>query len=237
MPLNLEKIDALILCGGFGIRLKAVIGDKPKCMAEFNGKPFLDILCRNLERFGIKRIILCVGYKAKVIKKYYKNKTGIIFSQEKSPLGTGGAIKRAQRLIRSNPFLVLNGDSFCNVNLSDFLKFHINRKARATICLAKLNQDKNSKDFGAVILDGQKRILGFCEKKKNKAGLINAGIYLFDKKMLSLIPRDQIYSLELDLFPKTQKRFFGFSTNQPFIDIGTPGRFRKAKKVFTLWKL
>jgi len=205
-------------------------------MARFQGRPFLDMQIHYLSKYGIKRVILCLGYKANVVKSHYKNKRGIIFSQEFVPLGTAGAIKKAQRLIKSNPFLVLNGDSICSLDLVDFLNFHKNKSAWATVCLVRTNRSAERSDFGAVTLDSKKRIVKFLEKKDTRANFTNAGIYLFDKKVLSQIPVRKKYSLELDLFKKPRKDFYGFIAEGPCIDIGTPARFEKAKKVLAEWK-
>ena len=109
MTNEIEKIDAVILCGGLGKRLKAVTGETPKVMAEFEGKPFLDILLQYLKQQGIRRAVLCTGYKSQEIEDYYKNNPqgmDIVISEEKEALGTGGAVKNAQNVIKSDSFFV-----------------------------------------------------------------------------------------------------------------------------------
>ncbi len=226
-----EEIDVVILCGGLGRRLRDVVDDRPKVMAEINGRPFLNILIDYMAVQGFRTFILCVGYMADQITQYYQGNThpvDILFSEEKQPLGTGGAIKNAEIFIRSNPFLVMNGDSFCPVDARKFVNFHADNEALISIVLASTEQ---ASDSGVVELDDIKRIIAFKEKGHKKKGLANAGLYLFDRKVLSLIPNDTAYSLEYELFPKLiNKRLYGYLTKESFIDIGTPEKLKKAKE-------
>src|SRR3989338_4143642 len=134
--MKLNSIDVLILCGGLGTRLRSVIGESPKPMAEFDHEPFLNVLLKDLREQRFQRIILCAGYKGDVIEEYYRGHDlglEIIVSQELSPLGTGGAIQNVRHLIQSKTFLVLNGDSFCHLDYAEFLKFHDQKKAVASM--------------------------------------------------------------------------------------------------------
>lgn len=231
MPSPLENIDVFILCGGLGRRLRRIDPHLPKPMVEINGRPFLDILLQYLSRFGFRRFILGVGYKADRIKNYYsKNKVPgakILFSQEKTPLGTGGAVRKAARLIQSNPFFVVNGDSFCKFDPVDFLKFHKCKNSLISILLRKAHVDI---DYGKVTIDKVWRIRSFNEKiATTKRCLINTGIYIFNKKALSMMPPATRFSLERDLFPKMSGgEIFGYPRAGFFIDIGTPKRYLKA---------
>jgi len=170
---NIEDTDVVILCGGRGERLRSLINDRPKPLAEINGKPFLDILIDYAAGFGFKRFILCAGYMGDMIEDYYKKKSAIfriLISNEKGPLGTAGAIKNAEPFIKSSPFLVLNGDSICRLNLHKFLKFHAAKKAMFSIALSKM---KNSGDYGNIILDTRTgRIKAFKEKSELKTRLV-----------------------------------------------------------------
>ncbi len=230
--MKLRDIDVLILCGGKGKRLKSVVSDKPKPLAEIKGKPFLDYLLEYLKKNNFIRFVLCIGYKSGQIKKYYKNKdTGIeiLFSNEKIALGTAGAVKNAEHKIKKNPFMVMNGDSFCKINFDEFLNFHLRKKGIASMVL--VNAKKPIKDFGTVKMDRFNRIIEFKEKNNSKKqGFVNAGVYLFDKKILKMIPLNKNVSLEYDIFPKI-KDCFGFISNDEFIDIGTPERLNHAKSI------
>lgn len=232
---NPEDIDVVILCGGLGTRLRRTIDDRPKVMAEINGRPFLDFLIDYISDFKFKRFILCIGYMKEFIKGYYEKKnTGfeIFFSEEKVQLGTAGAIKNAESLIKSNPFLVMNGDSFCDINLRSFLGFHISKKTSASIALVIPEMDA---DYGVVTLDSNQRILNFNEKAKpNTYAFINAGMYFFNRDIFEFIPSDINYSLEYELFPRIlDKGIYGYITKANLIDIGTPARFKMAENLLS----
>lgn len=232
-----KYIDVFILCGGFGKRLRKLNLNVPKPMAKMGDKPFLDIIIAYMANFGFRRFILGLGYKADFITKYYSNKPEeslkIIFSHEKNPLGTGGAVKKAKKLIGSNHFFVLNGDSFCQFNPRDLLILHRRKKALATILLKRPADD--AKDCGEVKINGLSRIISFQEKGGNaNKCLINSGVYVFDKKIFNLMPCQDSFSLEHDLFPNLLGNgLFGYIGPGYFIDIGTPKRFFKAKRHFS----
>ena len=230
MPSDLSQIDALVLCGGLGKRLRATIGETQKVMAEVNSRPFLDIILEYIKKEGLRRVILCAGFQADKVKSYYQaKKTGleIEFSVEKEPLGTGGAIKNTKSLVKSNPFFVFNGDSLCPVRLNDLLMFHNEHKALASVAISKV---KDASDFGAISVDSTGKITAFDEKQKKSAGYVNAGIYCFAKNIFDVMPQTKIFSIEKDFFPLlTGKSFYGFETGEDFLDIGTPERYSQAK--------
>ena len=237
MDYNLKEIDALILCGGFGRRLAPVLGDKPKVLAEIDGRVFLDILIDNLLRFGFRRIILSVGYKKEKIMDRFRDKIkkieyDLIFSEEEIPLGTGGALKKAESLIKSNTFLAMNGDSFCDVDFNKLLDSHIDRKALLTMVLVR---SKTAQDYGSIKLDSSCRIVDYKEKiASGGERIVNAGIYLMQKDVFSKMPDDgAIFSLEYDFFPKIKEiDCFGYMADSELLDIGTRERYEKAKLFF-----
>lgn len=227
--MDLKEIDVVILCGGLGTRLKPVVHDRPKVLAKIGEKTFLDILINNLTTYGFRNIILCVGYLKDQIKKFFNHDKdyNIKFSEEEFLLGTGGALKKAEQLIKSSPFMVMNGDSICKINFHDFYDFHVSKKASLSMALVRTQA---ARDFGSVILDESQRIMCFKEKVASRDEcLINAGIYLMQKDLFSLMPDDKHFSLEYDFFPKLiEDRCFGFIINSELIDIGTPERYDKA---------
>lgn len=247
---NLEKIDVVILCGGLGTRLRPLILDKPKVLAKIGDRTFIDILINNISFYGLKNIILCVGHLKDNIKTHFDyycgdykqiakidyktdynyNDYNIKFSDENEPLGTGGALKNAESLIKSDPFIVMNGDSICNVNFRDLLDFHINKKALLSIVLSKSTAKMTTKDYGNVTLDDSLRIINFDEKPvDNDETLINVGIYIMQKDIFYHMPNRKTFSLEYDLFPKLcNYTCYGFITNSEVIDIGTPERYKRA---------
>lgn len=236
MSVAMKNIDVFILCGGLGKRLGAMSHNIPKPMIKIDERPFLDIIIDYMADFGFRRFILGTGYKADTISDYYrKNKMSgldILFSQEKTPLDTGGAIRNAKRLIRSNPFLVLNGDSFCEFDPLEFLNFHKQKKPLISVLLKRVF---NGNEYGEVKIDRSSRILSFKEKDNGNAKrcLINSGVYIFDNEVFSLMPSVSRFSLERDLFPRmAKKRIFGHPYSGFFIDIGTPDRYLKARRYF-----
>lgn len=237
MDAPFKNIDVLILCGGLGKRLKKLNLNVPKPMVKIAGRPFLDMIIAYMAGLGFRRFILGSGYKGDLIRRYYSNqpKKGlkIMFSHEKIPLGTGGGVKNAEKLIKSRSFFVLNGDSFCKFSPGDLLKFHKRKKALATILLKRASGA--AKDCGAVEIDGLSQVSSFREKKGNaKKCLVNSGVYVFDKQIFDLMPARGNFSLEHDLFPSlTGKGLFGRVSSGYFIDIGTPKRYFEAKKYFS----
>jgi len=230
-----KGIDVIILCGGRGKRLRAIVNDRPKPMAEFDQRPFLSILMEYVASFGFQRFILCTGYMAETIRKYYSASSlpwEILFSEEKKALGTGGAIKRAESLIRSDPFIVMNGDSFCRLDLDKFVNFHLKKRALLSIALV---DSKNNKNCGKVILDETQRIIRFKEKAISTVKHFNSvGIYLMDKDFFSYMKKGNKFSLEYDLFPCIiDKRCYGFKQDADLIDFGTPIGYKRAQYLFS----
>ena len=222
----------VILCGGFGRRLRPVVNDRPKILAKIGNKPFLDILVDNLLRYGFKHIILNVGYLKEQVIDHFRDKSGcdIEFSEEKTPLGTGGALKRAESFVKSDMLLVMNGDSFCDLDFNKLLDFHIGKKALMTMVLATSDV---TGDYGSIVLNDSCRIQKFEEKSSGAAGkVISAGIYLMQKDVFRYMPERDVFSLEYDLFPKLIKyKCYGYLTESELFDIGTPERYERAGRI------
>lgn len=224
------NLDVIILAGGKGTRLASIVFDRPKPLALIQGKPFLDLLIEKLQKMSIiHRIILAIGYKAEQIKERYKEKKNIFFSEEKSPLGTGGAIKKALSLTTSNPLLLLNGDSYLSFDLSSFLVFHKEKDADMTLCTKEV---EDTSRYGSVIVDHQYRISSFKEKAQGSGpGVINGGVYLIKSDLLNIFPSEQFLSLENDCLPKLlNKKIFSYPVAGYFIDIGTKESYLEAQK-------
>lgn len=229
MSTNLKDIDVIILCGGLGKRLRPVVSDRPKVLAEIEDSTFLDVLIGDLLKHGFKNIILCVGYlKEQIIEHFnYEKDYNILFSEEDTPLGTGGALKNAMSLIKSNIFIVMNGDSICTVDFKDLFDYHIDKKAILSMVLTR---SQDGEDYGNVALDDSRNIISFKEKVDKKGEcLINAGVYMMQKEILSYMPDETNFSLEYDLFPKLiTNKCYGYIIEKEFLDIGTPERYKKA---------
>ena len=228
----MEGIDALILCGGLGTRLRAAVPDRPKALAEVAGRPFLDILLSELQSHALRRFILCTGHGADQIIARYQGRTDaeFLFSTENRPLGTAGAIAQAARLVRSDPLLVVNGDSFCRVPYGALLDFHRARNALLTIVGVASD---NRGDVGAIRADSSYRIVEFAEKAKPTAEghrYANAGIYVMAPAAVAATTKSTPCSLELQVIPDlvASERCFVFPVDATLIDIGTPERLQAA---------
>lgn len=232
--MKISECDCVILCGGLGKRLQGVVSDVPKVMAQVDGRPFLDYLVNYLKSQRIERIVLCTGYKADIVEKHYREHDfgiTIDFSTENEPLGTGGAVRSAQQIISSDPFFVLNGDSFLSADFQIFLDFHKDKKSLASLLVSQV---QDGKDFGNLRLDEECQIVDFKEKSE-EAGehLVNAGIYCFNQAIFSCMPDQKTFSLENDLFPSLLgKQFYGYRVDIEFMDIGTPERYESVKQKF-----
>lgn len=232
-PRPIEEVDVIILCGGQGTRLRSVITDRPKVMAPMGGeRPFLDFLLEDLFSQGVKRVILAVGHLREQIREYYKNDSRIIISEEHEPLGTGGAVKNAASLVQSEHFLVMNGDSACEVDLSDFYKAHTSEDRLLSVVLTRPNERV---DAGNVRIDAANRITDFKEKSgESGSTFINGGVYLMRQDALGHMPEQPAFSLEQDFFPKIlQQSVYGYVIDSEVMDIGTPERYKKYIPIFT----
>lgn len=214
--------EAIILAGGKGTRLKSVLPDLPKPMAPINGKPFLVYQLKYLQNNGIDSIVLSVGYKWQVIRKYfgdqYKN-IHLKYSIEKEPLGTGGAIKQALTMINGEEVIILNGDTYFPVNISHLFKYHTKKSSEITVAL-KFLQETNR--FGNILMNSNNRIIKFFEKVNFGDVLINGGIYIVSKKIFKKIDKIK-FSFEKDILSKTCRfLIFGKDFSTVFIDIGIP---------------
>ncbi|EIU0863969.1 nucleotidyltransferase family protein [Campylobacter coli] len=216
-------MQAIVLAGGLGTRLKSVVQDLPKPMAPINGKPFLAFVLEYLKKQGITEIILSVSYKYELIQEYFKDEfhgMKIHYNIEKELLGTGGAIKDALKLIQ-NQVYVLNGDTIFDIDLK---KLFLNN---SKICIA-LKQMQNFDRYGTVNVDGQGIVTSFEEKVFKKQGLINGGIYLLKKDIFDEFSLEKKFSFEEFLQKnyrslKIQTQIF----NDYFIDIGVPQDYQK----------
>jgi D-glycero-alpha-D-manno-heptose 1-phosphate guanylyltransferase len=232
------SVEALILTGGFGTRLRSVVSDRPKVIAEVAGKPFIAYLFDQLISAKFKKVVLCTGYKAEQIEGAFGNNYNgleVAYSFESEPLGTGGGLGLALPKISQNNLLVMNGDSYCDENLGRFLDSHEQRNADTSMLLIK---QQDTTRFGRVQLDENKRVVAFEEKGKSSgAGWINGGIYLMKKSLIEGFPKGQALSLEKDVFPKLcGTKFYGFESTAEFLDIGTPESYREAESFFARLK-
>ena len=225
-------MQALIIVGGRGKRMKPLTNKIPKVLLPVADKPFLFWLVKFLKKQAVKEFILATGYKGKMIEKYFGdgNKFGlkISYSKERKPLDTGGAVKNAQKLIKEGDILILNGDSFADINVEKMLRFHKSRKFPITIAVCKINKPQR---YGRVIIDRENTVAEFIEKSKGiKDSFINAGVYIFQRKIIKDFPKKTKISLEREVFPKFVGKIGAFKTNGYFVDMGIPEDYQKIKK-------
>jgi D-glycero-alpha-D-manno-heptose 1-phosphate guanylyltransferase len=229
-------MDVIILAGGLGTRLRSMVHDMPKCMAAVEGKPFLYYLFSYLSRFPIiKKMILSLGYKNEVVTDWIKTQKNFdfkyIYSIEEKPLGTGGAVKKALDYANSELVLIVNGDSFFDVDLNLFLRQHTKSDSLLSVALKPM---KTFERYGNVVVNEQSVITSFQEKIFCENGQINGGVYLFtnNRNILDGFPCRFSFETEF-LQPQVNSRnIYGFIHNGYFIDIGIPEDYIEANKVF-----
>lgn len=219
-------MQAVLLAGGLGTRLRSVVNDRPKPMADVCGKPFLEYLILELKKHGITEVVLAVGYKGEMIEEYFGDGSElgvqISYSYEKEQLGTAGAIRNAAVYIRDPEFLVLNADTFYQAVYEDAVELFARQRLDMALVLRRVPDVSR---YGSVKLDGE-LITGFNEKIEDAVpGVINGGIYLMKKEILKLIPAGQKASLENEIIPSMLKmgmRLGAVVNEGYFIDIGVP---------------
>lgn len=229
-------MQALILSGGRGKRLRPLTDNIPKTLLLIAGKPVLVHQIEFLKKNGIRDLILSVGYKAKIIKDYLgdgkKFGVKIIYSYEKKPLGTGGAVKEAEKHIKGEGIVVLNGDTFSKINLKKMAIFH--KKIGQPITIAYVESEDISRS-GKVLVDDRNIIVGFKEKTGIKErGKISAGVYFFQKDVLKNIQKGKKTSLEKKVFPSYVGRIAAFKFDGKIIDMGVLSDYKKLNKLMAL---
>ena len=222
-------MEAIALAGRLGTRLRHLIPDLPKPMAPIRGRPFVEYLLDYWITQGVIRIILSVGYKAQAIRAHFGHRYGIAdidYAVEEVPLGTGGGLLLAvQRLRQPGPFLVLNGDSFFEVELARMKQMHREKSAAATMALLEMPQKSR---YQAIEL-GVGATITSLKPEQAKVGpcFVNGGVYLLEQSALVGMgwrPGDKM-SLEEEMFPalfEANSRFCGYVSGGRFIDIGVP---------------
>lgn len=227
-------IDAIVLCGGAGLRLRSVTGDAPKSLASIGGRPFLEILFQQLRRHGFQRAILAVGFQGDVIRSHFGSRADgltLEYSIETEPLGTGGALRKAADYLETDRALILNGDSYTDADLPAFGDDACSANADISILLVPVD---GRVDCGLVSVDANHSVLGFKEKQAALGTqYVNAGAYVATKRLLLDIQPGARISLETDLFPRwlaEGKHIRGFNHPGKCVDIGTPERFQDAQE-------
>lgn len=232
-------MEAIVLAGGLGTRLRGVVDAVPKCMAPVANRPFLQYLLTYLASNGITSVIFSLGYKHEIVEEWVMGQQwpfSIRFTVEDQPLGTGGAIKAALQEATEKDVFIVNGDTFFDVDLKALYTFHLSKRADISIALKPMVAFDR---YGTIILDETDSIRLFREKMACERGLINGGIYLVNRNTALFDPFDGAFSFETDVLQPTieHARLYGYVSEGYFIDIGIPDDYRKANEDATLNKL
>jgi NDP-sugar pyrophosphorylase family protein len=229
-------MKAIILAGGLGTRLRPLTDVTPKPLLPIRGTPIIEHAIINLRKYGIKDIILSVGYMAGTIKGYFGDGkrlgVNISYAVEEEPLGTGGAIRFAAKGI-NEPFIVLNGDNLADFDYSEALKTHKHNDARVTIGLYPVEDVTR---FGIAQLDGQ-RIVRFIEKpsvQEAPSNLNNAGLYIMEPSVLEILPGGPC-SIEKDCFEQLcgpEGRVFAYRHHGQWYPTDDMGKYCHADRNF-----
>ncbi len=235
MAKALDAIDVAVLAGGLGTRLAAAVPSLPKALAPVAARPFVEHLLDWLVGQGARRIVFLLGHRAEQLEAHLAEhpRAGIAFatSTEPQPLGTGGAIGFAASKLRSDPLLVVNGDTFVSADLAPMLAAHRTNGAPATLLAVEV---ADAARYGRLdIADG--RLQAFVEKDASFAGAaaINAGVYLLSQTLLARIAAQGPCSLERDVFAALAPATLGVHLDRTarFVDIGTPESWQSAAAI------
>jgi D-glycero-alpha-D-manno-heptose 1-phosphate guanylyltransferase len=239
MGMEMRRLQALVLCGGLGTRLRGHLGHGPKALAPIGDRPFLTLLLSRLMQGGILDVILCTGHGSEAIEAAYGDGSRIAmslsYSIEHRQLGTAGALKHAEAAVRSNPFLLLNGDSLVELDLPGLLRAHRETSALVTMALVHV---PDASRYGNVQLDARGAVIQFSEKPPesgasipSRGSFINAGVYALDRRIFREIPNPRrAVSFEREILPALIGRgLFGYPTEGFFIDIGVPEDYERAQ--------
>jgi NDP-sugar pyrophosphorylase family protein len=227
-----KNIPIVLLVGGMGTRLRAVLPSTPKPLASVGNTAFLELLVLQLRAQGMRRLVMCTGYLSDQIEAQFgdgsKWNVEIEYSREARPLGTAGAVKFAERYLKqASEFLVMNGDSFLEMDLRQLLRFHREHGGLISVAVRRV---ADAARYGTVRMDGVNRITGFSEKAGAEApGIVNGGVYVFSRAVLQHIPAGPA-SLEKEIFPRLLSHgMYAAEQNGLFIDIGTPEDYARAQ--------
>ena len=211
-----------------------MLQEVPKALAPVGKTVFLEFLLRSFMANGFRRFVLCCGFLGNLIEQYFaKNplsKAELVFSREEKPLGTAGAVKCAEPLLRSESFLVANGDSFCRIDYEEFFLFH--QRVKPLVSIAVTRPPARS-DGGSVRVRKDGGVAAFTERKPHPSNYFYAGVGLFEKRALTNIPAYRNFSLEYDFFPMLKAmELRAYRTRGRVYDIGIPERLEEFRRVY-----
>jgi D-glycero-alpha-D-manno-heptose 1-phosphate guanylyltransferase len=233
--MSFSRVTAAILAGGLGSRLRKVVSDRPKPLAQVAGRPFMSYLLDQLCGTPVSHVVLCTGYMGDIIASELGTSYGpltLTYSHEPVALGTAGALRLAVPFLLSSEVLVLNGDSYCDVDMERLLDAHRQRRASITMVVTPVH---DAARYGAVLLDRDEKIISFGENGGERGrGWVNAGVYVIDRAVISGLPAGCPISLERDVFPRLAGQAMrAFPTKGCFIDIGLPADYKRSQTVLS----
>lgn len=228
-----SKMEAVVLAGGFGTRLRSVINDVPKPMAPVRNRPFLEYILNWLSEYSIRRIVISTGFKAESISSYFGQDfhgIAIEYAREEKPLGTGGGIMNSLTHVQEDNIIIINGDTYFPVDLDALMSCHRMSGVAVTIAIKKMT---DAGRYGTVIMNKDNGIVQFHEKSFHEGGLINGGVYVIKKSFLKEMDLQESFSFEKDVLERYADGTFakGLIFDYPFIDIGIPEDYIKAGEV------
>ena len=232
---------AILLVGGYGTRLRPLTEDLPKPMLPIAGLPVTEHQLMMAKKAGITDIVLATSYLSEVFLPYFGDGSAfgmsITYATEKSPLGTGGAIRNAalelgeEYLASDEPLVIFNGDIISHHHIDCQISFHLEHSADVTLHLTRV---EDARAFGCVPTDDQGRVTAFFEKMENPVtNAINAGCYVFHPSVIGKIAADAVVSVEREVFPELVAgggRVFGYEEQAYWLDIGTPAALLKGSR-------
>ncbi len=226
-------MQIVILAGGLGTRLKPLTDTIPKPMISINGRPFLEYQIEMLKRNGFGDFILCIGYLGEKIEEYFNSGKSlgitIRYAKEEKPLGTGGALKNAEKFLEDE-FVVVYGDSFLDMNYENLIAdFYKSKKMGMTVVFK--NNPKIVLNNIEVADRGE--VLNYDKKNEGRSNYVEAGVHIFKKEVLNFMPENSVFSLEEELLPILIKKgeLNAYITDKRFYDIGTFERLNIFKDI------
>lgn len=225
-------MEAIVLAGGLGTRLRSVVQNVPKPMAPVAGRPFLEYVLQHLAQQGIQRVVFSVGYKGELVEEHFGAAFADIqlaYAYEEEPLGTGGGILQAAKQIRSDSFFILNGDTIFTADLAPLQAFFQEKQADLALALCEM---RDFERYGVVETDAEGRVRAFLEKQPRAEGQINAGIYLCRKAALEQKELPRKFSFETDFLERylQETAIYGLALEGYFLDIGIPTDYARAQR-------
>ncbi|WP_236051771.1 mannose-1-phosphate guanylyltransferase [Nonomuraea cypriaca] len=238
-------LEAILLVGGQGTRLRPLTLGTPKPLLPTAGVPFLAHQLARARAFGVRRIVFATSYKAAMFEPAFGDGAAfglsLEYMTEESPLGTGGAIRNAAEALDSgpgDPVLILNGDILSGHDIGDQVRAHLARRAAVTLHLTEVDDPTR---FGCVPTDETGRVTAFLEKTPNPVtNRINAGCYVFTRSMIDSIPCGEVVSVERETFPgliKSGELVLGYADRTYWLDVGTPAAFVQGSRDLVLGRL